>query len=151
MIPFLTMAQKRSKKNKKAKVEKVTETATTDILKDINAKVNFMIIKGIEVDMSQQMMKDRSDISKEESDDIILDRLITKYMKDMSKFYFSYDFGYGNDMTQEVKELTQASQGFRTMAEAVKNAAKYGWEFINSTIVVDEMITIHYYYMKRNR
>ena len=145
MVPFLTTAQKRTKKDKK-----ITKTDYSDD-KSSETTVKFMIIKGVEVDMSHQMMSvDRSDVPEKESNDVILDRLMTKYMKNMSKFYFSYDFGYGDDnMTEEVKELSQASAGFTTMAQAVNHVAQYGWEFVNSTIVVDGMITIHYYYMKR--
>ena len=39
MIPFLTMAQKRSKKGKNTKVEKVVQSKSS---------VEFMVIKGVE-------------------------------------------------------------------------------------------------------
>ena len=48
MVPFLTMAQKRTKKDKEIKTE------TTD--KSSSVTSNFMIIKGVEVDMTQEGM-----------------------------------------------------------------------------------------------
>ena len=142
MVPFLTMAQKRTKKGKD------TKTETTD--KSSDAKVNFMILKGVEApsmiyDQTDQVEQD----SKTETNDVSIERLIKSHVKPMSRFSFSFD--YGDPNSKEAEELRKASMSFRSMAEAVNNAAKYGWEFINSTIVVDEMITIHYYYMKRNK
>ena len=134
MVPFLTMAQKRTKKTKE------TKTETTNNSSD--AKVNFMIIKGVEVDMSQEGM---DDIEKE-SADVSLDNLMKKHVKPVSKIYFSYDVGRYSD---ESSELLVASQEFRSMSQAVNKAAEYGWEFINSTIVVDGNVIIHYFYMKR--
>jgi len=142
MIPFLTMAQKRSKKDKKAKTE------TTD--KSSDAKVNFMILKGVEVP-SMAYDQNASDQAEQdlETNDVSIERLMKSHIKPMSRFSFGFD--YGDPNSKEAEELRRASMRFRSMAEAVNNAAKYGWEFINSTIVVDEMITIHYYYMKRNK
>ena len=140
MVPFLTMAQKRTKK------EKNTKTETTD--KSSDAKVNFMILKGVE---SPSMIYDQNASDQVEQDletnDVSIERLMKSHVKPMSRFFFSFDYGDPNH--KEAEELRRASMSFRSMAEAVNNAAKYGWKFINSTIVVDEMITIHYYYMKR--
>ncbi|HJM16009.1 MAG TPA: hypothetical protein QF851_00995 [Flavobacteriales bacterium] len=134
MVPFLTIAQKRTKKNKE-------KTETTDGSAD--AKVNFMIIKGVEVDMSQEGADDIDKVS----EDVSLDRLMKKHVKPMSKFYFSYDVG--SFKNKEVQKLRESSENFRSMAQAVNASAEYGWEFINSTIVVDGNVTIHYFYMKR--
>ena len=134
MVPFMTMAQKRSKKGSNPKSE------TKD--KSSNEKSNFMIIKGVEVDMSQEGM----DQTEKQSDDVSLDRLMKKHAKPVSRFYFSYDIG---GFSEESQQLTESSQGFRSMAQAVNQAAVYGWEFINSTVVMDGNVIIHYYYMKR--
>ena len=140
MVPFLTMAQKRTKKGKDIKTE------TTD--KSSDAKVNFMILKGVEApSMSYEQTDQVEQDSKTETNDVSIERLIKNHVKPMSRFSFSFDYGYPN--SKEAEELRRASMNFRSMAEAVRHAAKYGWEFVNSTIVVDEMITIHYYYMKR--
>ena len=140
MIPFLTMAQKRTKKGKD------TKTETTD--KSSDAKVNFMILKGVEAPsmIYDQNAADRGDQDLE-TNDVAMEILIKSHVKPMSRFAFSFD--YGDPNSKEAEELRRASMSFRSMAEAVNNATKYGWEFINSTIVVDEIIIIHYYYMKR--
>jgi hypothetical protein len=136
MVPFLTMAQKRTKKNKE------TKTETTDRSSAVAS--NFMIIKGVEVDMSQERM----DQEEKDSEDVSLDRLIKKHIKPISRFYISYDVG---QLTKEFQKLTSASQNFRSMAQAVNASAKYGWEFMNATVVIDGSVKIHYYYMKRNK
>jgi hypothetical protein len=136
MVPFLTMAQKRTKKNKE------TKTETTDRSSAVAS--NFMIIKGVEVDMSQERM----DQEEKDSEDVSLDRLIKKHIKPLSRLYISYDVG---QLTKEFQKLTSASQNFRSMAQAVNASAKYGWEFMNATVVIDGSVKIHYYYMKRNK
>ena len=127
-IPFTTIAQKRSKKDTK------TTTTTT--------KVNFMIIKGVEVDVSFEGM-DESEIL---TQDVSLQQA-KRHIKPSSKFYFSYDVG--SPRNEEVVKLTSSSQSFRSMAQAVNASAEYGWEFMNATIVIDGTVKIHYYYMKR--
>ena len=141
MVPFLTMAQKRTKKGKD------TKTETTD--KSSDAKVNFMILKGVEVPsmMYEQNAADQQVEQDLETNDVSIERLMKSHVKPMSRFAFSFD--YGDPNSKEAEQLRKASMSSRSMVEAVNHAAKYGWEFINSTIVVDEMITIHYYYMKR--
>ncbi|MBT5858470.1 MAG: hypothetical protein HOH88_01235 [Flavobacteriales bacterium] len=134
MVPFLTMAQKRTKKDKE------TKTETTD--KSSSVTSNFMIIKGVEVDMTQEGM----DQEEKDSEDVSLDRLIKKYIKPVSRFYISYDVG---PLSKEAQKLTDASKDFRSMAQAVNASAEYGWEFMNATVVIDGSVKIHYYYMKR--
>ena len=134
MVPFLTYSQKRTKKG-------TDKTETKD--KSSNAKVNFMIIKGVEVDMSQE----GADAIDKVSEDVSLDRLMKKHVKPMSKFYFSYDVG--SFKNKEAQKLTESSKKFRSMAQAVNASAEYGWEFENATVVIDGAVKIHYYFMKR--
>jgi hypothetical protein len=144
MIPFLTMAQKRSKKNKNTKVE------TTDASSD--TKATFMILKGVEIDMFEmdQVGMDQKEIEDRKRSDITLEGMIKRHSNPSSSFHFSYDIG--GESSKESEYLTKSSRGFRSMAQAVHHAQKSGWNFVNSTIVVvDEMITIHYYYMRRNK
>ena len=128
-IPFTTIAQKRNKKDTK------TTTTTT--------KVNFMIIKGVEVDMTQEGM-DEAEI---QAGDVSLDQLMKKHIKPVSRFYFSYDVG--SLRNEEVQKLIESSKKFRSMAQAVNASAEYGWKFENATIVIDGAVKIHYYFMKR--
>ena len=77
-IPFLSMSQKRSKKG----VKKNT---------DISVAYDFMVIKGAEIDMSQDVM---SGISQEERDqitrDVSLEMKMKKYIKAPSKLIVSF-------------------------------------------------------------
>lgn len=141
MVPFLTMAQKRTKKGKDTKIE------TTD--KSSDAKATFMILKGVEIDMFEmdQAGMDQKEIEDRKRSDITLDGMIQRHSNPSSSFHFSYDIG--GESSKESEYLTKSSRGFRSMAQAVHHAQKSGWNFVNSTIVVDDMITIHYYYMKR--
>ena len=134
MVPFLTYSQKRTKKG-------TDKTETKD--KSSNEKSNFMIIKGVEVDMTQEGM-DETEI---QAGDVSLDQLMKKHIKPVSRFYFSYDVG--SLKNKEVQKLTESSQQFRSMAQAVNASAEYGWEFVNATIVIDGAVKIHYYFMKR--
>ena len=135
MVPFLTYSQKRTKKGKD------TKTETKD--KSSNEKSNFMIIKGVEVDMTQEGM-DEAEI---QAGDVSLDQLMKKHIKPVSRFYFSYDVG--SLRNEEVQKLIESSKKFRSMAQAVNASAEYGWEFENATIVIDGAVKIHYYFMKR--
>jgi len=137
MVPFLTYSQKRTKKG-------TDKTETKD--KSSNAKVNFMIIKGVEVDMRQEGMSLDEIKSDESNDDVSLDNLMKRHIKPMSRFYFSFDVG---GFSEESQELMAASREFRTIAQAVNKAAEYGWEFVNATIIIDGVVKIHYYHMKR--
>mgnify|MGYP006907204710 CR=1 FL=1 len=134
MVPSLTMAQKRTKKETK------TKTETTDRSSSVTS--NFMIIKGVEVDMTQEGM----DQEEKDAEDVSLARLIKNHIKPVSRFYISYDVG---PFSEESQNLTAASEEFRSMAQAVNASAKYGWEFMNATVVIDGSVKIHYYYMKR--
>ena len=134
MVPFLTYSQKRTKKG-------TDKTETKD--KSSNAKVNFMIIKGVEVDMTQEGM-DEAEI---QAGDVSLDQLMKKHIKPVSRFYFSYDVG--SLRNEEVQKLIESSKKFRSMAQAVNASAEYGWEFENATVVIDGAVKIHYYFMKR--
>ena len=136
MVPFLTYSQKRTKKGKD------TKTETTD--KSSDAKVNFMIIKGVELDMTQEGMD--ADEIQSLSGDVSLEQM-KRHIKPVSKFYFSYDVGSFNN--KESQKLTESSKEFRSMAQAVNASAEYGWEFVNATIVIDGEVKIHYYFMKR--
>ena len=136
MVPFLTYSQKRTKKG-------TDKTETKD--KSSNEKSKFMIIKGVEVDMTQEGM-DEEEIQSQ-SGDISLNQLMKRHIKPVSRFYFSYDVG--SLRNEEVQKLIESSKKFRSMAQAVNASAEYGWEFENATVVIDGAVKIHYYFMKR--
>ena len=59
------------------------------------------------------------------------------------------DFDYGDLRDAEVKEMMERQRKrFKTMMSAVNTAAEKGWEFINSNVISENKMKIHYYYMK---
>ena len=115
MVPFLTMAQKGS-------------------------KVEYMMIKGIEIPMTNESANPGEDVR-----EMALGSISSENIK------LIVAFDYGNIRNAEAKEMRTNSRRFRTMMSAVNAAAEKGWEFINSNVISDEKMKIHYYYMKRNK
>ena len=131
MIPFLTMAQKRSKKGKKVKTEKIVES---------NSSYDFMVITGYEIAFKAV---DRADIKA--SNPVDLKR------REMMKTKMKIDFDFGGIKSLENIKLMKNSRDYRTMASAVNGAANEGWEFIFANVTDGKNGTTHYYYMKRNK
>tara|TARA_B100001142_G_C14125863_1_gene574927 strand:- start:10 stop:420 length:411 start_codon:yes stop_codon:yes gene_type:complete len=131
LVPFATMSQKRAPKGKTQKTENTSKI-----------KTNFMIIKGVEIPINMSGKVEKV-TTEEESEEISMKR----HLKPMTKLMVTFDFGSAG--SKESQSLMSESKSIRTMADAVNKAAEYGWEFVNSTVVVDRKVTIHYYYMKR--
>ena len=131
MVPFLTIAQKRSKKEDKQAVEQVKKS---------NASVEYMMIKGIEIPMINESTHPGEDIR-----EMALGAISSENVK------LIVAFDYGNLRNSEAKEMQTNSRRFRTMMSAVNAAAEKGWEFINSNVISEDKMKIHYYYMKRKK
>ena len=131
LVPFATMSQKRAPKGKTQKTENTSKI-----------KTNFMIIKGVEIPINRSGKVEKVS-TEEESEEISMKR----HLKPMTKLMVTFDFGSAR--SEDSQSLMSESKKIRTMADAVNKAAQYGWEFVNSTVVVDRKVTIHYYYMKR--
>tara|TARA_B100000795_G_scaffold4505_1_gene3175 strand:+ start:96 stop:524 length:429 start_codon:yes stop_codon:yes gene_type:complete len=131
MIPFLTMAQKRSKKGKKVKTEKVVES---------NSSYDFMVITGDETTLKAE---GRSDIKASKPVDL--------KSREMMKTKMKIHFDFGGIKSPENIKLMKNSRGYRTMAAAVNGSANEGWEFISANVIRGKVVTTHYYYMKRNK
>jgi len=129
MVPFLTMAQKRSKKDNKQAVEQT---------KNSKASVEYMMIKGIEISMINESTHPGEDVR-----EMALGSISSENVK------LIVAFDYGHLRNAEVKEMM--SKRFRTMMSAVNTAAEKGWEFINSNVISEDKMKIHYYYMKRKK
>jgi len=125
MVPFLTTAQKRSKKEDK-------QTTSS------KASVEYMMIKGIEIPMTNESANPGEDVR-----EMALGSISSENIK------LIVAFDYGNLRNAEVKEMR--GKRFRTMMSAVNTAAEKGWEFINSNVISENKMKIHYYYMKRNK
>ena len=126
MIPFITMAQKRSKKDKKAKQEVKIPS------------VNFMVITGMAITPDMDM---KAEISDGEEGALMRQKLREKGLK------ISFDFG--TQVPKEMKELIVEARRLHSMTDAVNVLTKRGWEFSGSDIQTDENVTYYYYYMQR--
>jgi len=129
MIPFITMAQKRSKKDKKAKQEVKIPS------------VNFMVITGMVI---------TPDISKEEMVVEITDNVEGALMRQkLREKGLKISFDFGTQVPKEMKELIVEASRLHSMTDAVNVLTKRGWEFSGSDIQTDENVTYYYYYMQR--
>ena len=134
MLPFLTMAQKRSKKGKNVKTEK------TEKIIESNSSYEFMIITGYEVSKEDNNYGNRSGNPEIK---------IKEMMKSNSRLRIMFDFG--RMKTKTISNLNENAETFRTMAAAVNAAATEGWYFVSSDVVLSGSSKIHYFYMKRDK
>ena len=134
MIPFVTMAQKRSKKGKNVKTEKISES---------NSSYEFMIITGYEMTSKVGARAVGGTAVANANEEV------KEMMKSNSKIRVSFDFGIISN--SEASSLLRNARNFRTMAAAVNAAANEGWDFVSSNIVLSGSSKIHYYYMKRDK
>ena len=124
MVPLLTIAQKRSKKDK---------TQKSSI-----ASVEYMTIRGVEIPLDNEGVRSAKDIR-----EVALADAASEEMK------LVVAFDYCNLRTPEVKEMR--SQRYRTMISAVNAAAARGWEVITADVLLEDKMTVHYYYMQRRK
>ena len=137
MVPFLTMAQKRSKKGNKQAVEQVEKSKAT---------VEYLVIKGIEFPMTNEGMDDKElNATGQDVREMEMKRLI----KPQVKLIIAFDFG--NERNKEVSEMMRVASNFRSMAAAANAAAERGWEFVSANVLSASGNTTHYYYMKRKK
>ena len=129
MIPFLTMAQKRSKKGDKQAVE-------------------YMVIKGVEFSMDSEGMgiKEREFLA--ESGDVRKMQMMRLFKEEV---HVMIKFDFGNENDKEISEMKRSAQKYNSMSSAANAAAVNGWEFVSANVVNSTVGTTHYYYMKRNK
>ena len=137
MIPFLTMAQKRSKKGDKQAVVQVEKSKAT---------VEYMVIKGIEFPMTNEGM-DNKELNATGQD--VREMEMKRLIKPQVKLIIAFDFG--NERNKEVSEMMRVASNFRSMAAAANAAAERGWEFVSANVLSASGNTTHYYYMKRKK
>jgi hypothetical protein len=106
--------------------------------KKSKSSVEYMMIKGIEIPMNNADTHSGEDVR-----EMALGSISSENVK------LIVAFDYGNLRNAEVKEMM--AKRFRTMMSAVNTAAEKGWEFINSNVISEDKMKIHYYYMKRNK
>ena len=101
------------------------------------SKIEYMMIKGIEIQMNESA----------DAPGDVREQALGSITSENVKFITAFD--YGDLRNAEVKEMM--SKRYRTMTSAANAAAKKGWEFINSNVISVDKMTVHYYYMKRNK
>ena len=131
MVPFSTMAQKRSKKGKNVKTEKIVES---------NLSYDFMIITGYEMAIKAE--------ARNGGDGVARPATTKEMMKPNSNLKIVFDFG--RVKSNAISNLLRNAEEYRTMAHAVNAAIKEGWDFISSDVIISGNNRTHYYYMKRN-
>ena len=125
IVPLLTMAQKRSKKNKKS-----DKTATYD----------FMVITGYQVVVNSRAEQDPG---KSPTPHMRTKNLMSSNSKVRVQFDLAKEF------KAEQIQLNESSH--RTMVDAVAAAAENGWEFQSADVVPVGQSKIYYYYMRRDK
>ena len=131
MVPFLIMAQKKAKKRKNVKTEKVVES---------NSSYDFMVITGYEITFKAE---DRTVVKSSKPVDLATRGMVKNKLK------IAFDFG--SIKNPENINLMKNARVYRTMADAVNGAAIEGWNFVSSNVVSEGKSKIHYYYMKRDK
>ena len=126
IVPYFTMAQKRSKKSSKATYE-------------------MMVIKGVEISLSNIPEEDREQMSRDQTIDYE-----AKISLERGRLMITFDFGNVN--SKETVELINEASKYNSMIAAVNALASKGWEFVSANVVSSSTnITKHYYYMRRDR
>ena len=132
MVPFFTIAQNRSKKNKDKKIE------NTNVYE-------FMLITGYQILNSSSPNISEDELEGPNGAEIQAKLSMSSNMD--SRIIVVFDSG-GLDKN-DIVDLS--SQQYKSMSEAVNTAGKHGWEFVNANVISEDKIKIHYYYMKRKK
>ena len=137
-IPFMSIAQKRSKKS---------NAKMGEFVKKSPSEYEYMVIEGVQSIMSdEEKMMDQDELSAR--DGARGDMKMKGMIKSKYKHFVRFDTG---KITPEQVELNKMARSCSHMSDALYQASKLGWEFINAShINTDEYIT-HFYYMKRKR
>ena len=138
-IPLMSVAQKRSKKGSNAKMDKMVKKSPSEY--------EYMIIEGVQSTTSDEesmMGEDELLARGATSSDVKMKGMI----KSRYKHFVKFDTGR---ITPEQVELNKLARVCNHMSDALYQASKLGWEFVNASHAnTDDYIT-HFYYMKRKR
>ena len=138
-IPFMSIAQKRSKKGSNAKMSKMEKKTPSEY--------EYMIIEGVQSttsDEEKMMQQDELTARDGAKGDVKMKGMI----KSKYKHFVRFDTGR---ITPEQIELNKMARICTHMSDALYQASKLGWEFVNASHTSNEDFIMHYYYMKRKR
>ena len=125
VIPFFTLAQKRSKKDNEFSK---------------NASYEFMILVGTEI---FQSVTNASELSEKDLK-LVKQKSLLNEGKMMIRLIF-------DNKSEESSQLSKIVSREKSLVRAVNRLAEFGWDFHSANIVSDESSKIHYYYMRRNK
>ena len=131
LIPFFTLAQKRSlKKNTTSK--KTIEN---------NASYEFIVLKGTEIfeDISK-----KNTLSEEEIASIRYKASFSGESKIIIQLIF-------DKKSEEINEYSKLISKQNSLVSAVNILSGFGWEFHSANVVGDDFLKTHYYYLRRNK
>ena len=138
-IPLMSVAQKRSKKGSNAKMDKMVKKSPSEY--------EYMIIEGVQSTTSdEEKMMGQGELAARDGakGDVKMKGMI----KSKYKHFIRFDTGR---ITAEQVELNKMARVCSHMSDALNQASKLGWEFVNASHAnTDDYIT-HFYYMKRKR
>jgi len=137
-IPLMSVAQKRSKKGSNAKMDKMVKKSPSEY--------EYMIIEGVQSTTSdEERMMDKDEIdSRNASSDLKMKGMINFRYKHIVKFNTGR-------ITAEQIELNRLARACSHMSDALYQATKLGWDFVNASHINTDDYVTHYYYMKRKR
>ena len=127
LVPFLSVAQKRSKKSKN-----ITS----------NASYEFMIIKAHQILIDQTKKRGANEVLSSEAQ-------LKSMMLSNTKLVVEFDLG--PIKSNESQELNRMSRNFKSLSDVVNTAASRGWQFHSSNVVQLGNVKTHYYYMTRDK
>ena len=130
MVPYFTMAQKRSKKTK-------------ENLKSSTSKYDFMVIKGFHIAAAELEERRAPKGSRKQTPNDRVNRLMNTSTK------VKIEFDLPRRLKDEEIQLNEAASTYRTMVDAVQAAANNGWEFKSANVVPVAGSKVYYYYMER--
>ena len=137
-IPFMSVAQKRSKKS---------NAKMGEFVKKSPSEFEYMIIEGVQSTSSdEEKMMDQEELTAR--DGARGDVKMKGMLKSSYKHFVRFDTG---KITPEQVELNKLARVCSHMSDALYQASKLGWEFINASHVSNEDFITHFYYMKRKK
>ena len=137
-IPFMSIAQKRSKKS---------NAKMGEFVKKSPSEYEYMVIEGVQSIMSdEEKMMDQDELSAR--DGARGDMKMKGMIKSKYKHFVRFDTG---KITPEQVELNKMARICNHMSDALYQASKLGWEFINASHINNDEFITHFYYMKRKR
>ena len=132
MVPYFTMAQKRSKKTK--------ETSQSSV-----SSYDFMVITGFHIAAAEVEERRSPKGPRTQTPNDRVKRLMNTSTK------VKIEFDLPRRLKDEEIQLNEAASTHRTMVDAVQAAAINGWEFKSANVVPVAGSKIYYYYMERRK